>query len=183
MRFRAGILCHLRALTYRILRHKHWASRNRTTTLAHHYIAAFAEEKRRQARRGGPVSVPPVGAFATSENQSDADHASAWQARVGDGAGPGRGGDLSSACSHVLQARHPVFFGHFCKLHASLVAWVCQHQSLAGECACLVCCSAWLLCLQVAVHGERTCKQHANAAPSLAQPCKVCWHWLLTLHS
>jgi hypothetical protein len=28
------------------------ARRNRTTTLAHHYIAAFADEKRRLARRG-----------------------------------------------------------------------------------------------------------------------------------
>ena len=30
--------------------------RNRTTTYAEHYINAFAEEKRRQARRGSPVS-------------------------------------------------------------------------------------------------------------------------------
>ena len=31
--------------------------RNRTTTYAEHYINAFAEERRRQARRGAPVRL------------------------------------------------------------------------------------------------------------------------------
>jgi len=35
----------------------HHMRRNRTTTLAHHYIAAFVDEKRRLARRGH-VSYP-----------------------------------------------------------------------------------------------------------------------------
>ena len=35
--------------------------RNRTTTFAEHYIAAFAEEKRRQARRGLPVCDASAG--------------------------------------------------------------------------------------------------------------------------
>ena len=48
--------------------------RNRTTTLAHHYIEAFAEEKRRQAKKGQArtrgVPCHPSGPCLTSAHRS-----------------------------------------------------------------------------------------------------------------
>lgn len=45
--------------------------RNRTTTYAHHYINAFAEEKRRLAKTAAQASVLALFCSSTEEAQSE----------------------------------------------------------------------------------------------------------------